>query len=186
VITISSNAISLRSIIITRNSINAASSVSRRRVEETRRVVVIITIECLLAIISSWLVDIILSIKHCGRSVVIGDDCPYFLRRSQIFLAFSDLINSMSNILLYCYAGRRFRHEFELMIQACLNAAREHLLCCCRLEWQRFSQSRRSETERCMIQSSLSTKPTKMPLGQFKLKQEYIALKLRQEPTNIS
>jgi len=122
------NAISLRWILTIRNSVNEQSSVFRRT-DETRRVIIIITTECLLAVLNSWFVDIILSIKYCGRSVAIGDDCPSFLRRYHPLLAFFDLLNSMSNIILYCFAARRFRHELERMIKGWINAIKNHLPC---------------------------------------------------------
>jgi hypothetical protein len=128
VVTIFGNAISLRWILTIRNSINQQSSVFRRT-DETRRVIIIITIECLLAVINSWFVDIILSIKYCRRSVAIGDDCPYFLRRYHPLLAFFDLLNSMSNILLYCFAAKRFRHELERMIKIWINTIKKCLRC---------------------------------------------------------
>jgi hypothetical protein len=129
-VTIFGNAISLRGIITIRNSINEQSSVFRRT-DETRRVIIIITTECLLSIINSWFVDIILSIKYCGRSVAIGDDCPYFLRRYHPLLAFFDLLNSMSNIILYCFAAKRFRHELERMIKGWINTIKKCLPCDC-------------------------------------------------------
>ena len=116
IVTIFANGISLRQILTIRNSIHEHSSVFRRT-DETRRVIVIITIECLLGVLNSWFVDIVLSIKYCGRSVAIGDDCPNFLRRYHPLLVFFDLLNSMSNIILYCFAAKRFRHELEQMFQ---------------------------------------------------------------------
>lgn len=117
IVTIFANGISLRQILTIRNSIYEHSSVFRRT-DETRRVIFIITTECLLAVLNSWFVDIVLSIKYCGRSVAIGDDCPNFLRRYHPFLVFFDLLNSMSNIILYCFAAKRFRHELERMFHA--------------------------------------------------------------------
>lgn len=127
-VTIFGNAISLRWILTIRNSINKQSS-AFRRTDETRRVIIIITTECILAIINSWFVDIILSIKYCERSVAIGDDCPYFLRRYHPLLAFFDLLNSMSNIILYCFAAKRFRHELEHMIKGWIDTIKNCLPC---------------------------------------------------------
>ena len=87
--------------------------------------ILIITTECLFAVINSWFVDIILSIKYCGRSVAIGDDCPSFLRRYHPLLVFFDLLNSMSNIILYCFAAKRFRHELERMFQMSMKSMKK-------------------------------------------------------------
>lgn len=128
IVTIFANGISLRQILTIRNSINEHSSVFRRT-DETRRVILIITTECLFAVLNSWFVDIILSIKYCGRSVAIGDDCPSFLRRYHPLLVFFDLLNSMSNIILYCIAAKRFRHELERMFQMSITRMKKCFPC---------------------------------------------------------
>ena len=137
IITIFSNGISLRWIVRVRNSIKQRSN---RHKDETRHVIIIIRVECLMAIINSWLVDVILSITHCGRSLAIADDCPDFFRRSQVILAISDLLNSMSNILLYCYASRLFRRQLKREIQNWFHVLKIFLNCSCfsqRVEWVR-------------------------------------------------
>ena len=179
VITILSNAISLRSIITIRKSIEEIYQVSHRRTDETRRVVIIITIECLLAILNSWVVDILLSFKHCGRSVALADDCPHFLRQSQLFFACCDLLNSMSNIFLYCFAGRRFRHELQCMLQEWSCFIRKCIPCYCRIEWTRVYKCPRAYGEQYMIQSSTSTKPSKVALSHYRSKQQYVQIRLR-------
>ena len=184
-ITILSNSLSLRWIISIRHSIDEQSSASRRRTDETRRVIIIITVECLLAVINSWFIDILLSIKHCGHSVVIGDDCPYFLRRSQVFLAVFDLLNSMSNIVLYCYAGRRFRHELKRMIGAWWSALSKRLHCYCRIEWHRPKQPVRTYAEPFLFQSHSPPRPSKAPLGCHRPQHQYIQLRVISHPTNV-
>ena len=106
-----------------------------RRTDETRHIIIIITTECILAILNSWLIDIILSVQYCGRSLAIGDDCPFFLRRYHLLLAFFDLLNSMSNIILYCFAARRFRHELKRMIKFWLETIRKCCPCFSRCLW---------------------------------------------------
>ena len=186
VVTILSNGLSLQRIINIRNSIDERSSVSRRRTDETRRVVIIITVECLLAIINSWLIDILLSVKHCGRSVAVGDDCPHFLRRSQAFLAVFDLLNSMSNIILYCYAGRRFRHELKRMIEAWWSAFSKRLHCYCRIDWNRQNQPVRTFVEPFVLQSHSTRKESKARLSYHRPQHNYIQLRVISCPTGVT
>ncbi|CAF1589252.1 unnamed protein product, partial [Didymodactylos carnosus] len=49
---------------------------SRRRIDETRRILTIITIECIVAIINCWFIDVLLSFIYCKRNLFIGFDCP--------------------------------------------------------------------------------------------------------------
>ena len=169
ILTILSNAISLRWILNIRNSVNKQSAVFHRT-DETRRVILIITIECLLSVINSWLVDIILSISFCHRSVAIGDDCPDFLRRYHPFLAFFDLLNSMSNIFLYCYAAKRFRHELERMLKDWIHPIQKYLPCCC--------QQQRSKVRRKNYEEEPNTLQSKSSKQRPSEKYEYIKLKL--------
>ena len=53
IITTLSNAVSVRWIIAVRQSLNEQSRISRRLVDETRRMIIIITVECLLMVINS-------------------------------------------------------------------------------------------------------------------------------------
>lgn len=171
ILTILSNAISLHWILNIRNSVNKQSAVFHRT-DETRRVILIITIECLLSVINSWLVDIILSINFCNRSVAIGDDCPDFLRRYHPFLAFFDLLNSMSNIFLYYYAAKRFRHELERMLKGWIHPIRKYLPRYC--HWQ-YSQVRRTKyQEPNTLRSEVSSYVPKRSSQKY----EYIKLKL--------
>ncbi|CAF1100811.1 unnamed protein product [Adineta steineri] len=180
------NAISLRYIIAIRTSVIEQTRASRRRTDETRRVIIIITIECLLAIISSWFVDIILSINYCSRSVAIGDDCPDFLRRSQTLQALCDLLNSMSNIILYCYAGRRFRHELRRMLQAWVLAIRKRTPCYCRIEWRKpVANVKTYGDEQYNAQSDSSTKPSKILKYPIEQKHDYIKLRVATYPTTV-
>jgi len=174
--TIFGNAISLRWILRIRNSVNIQSFVFRRT-DETRRVIIIITIECLLAVLNSWFVDIILSIKYCHRSVVIGDDCPNFLRRYHPLLASFDLLNSMSNIVLYCFATKRFRHELECMIQVWISTIKKYLLCyssCTRKNSKRIRNQ--SEDEHSIVPPKMSSQRFQIFKRQNKTKYEYIEL----------
>ena len=186
IMTIVGNCVSLRWIIAIRSSVNEQSRASRRRTDETRRVVIIITIECLLAIINSWFIDTILSIKYCGRSVAIGDDCPHFLRRAQAFLALSDLLNSMSNIVLYCFAGRRFRQELERMIEAWINAVRKRLPCYCHIEWKGSNrQARTFDDQQPIPYADSSSKPSKTALCPPDERHQYMQLKAMTYPTTL-
>ncbi|CAF0720461.1 unnamed protein product [Adineta ricciae] len=180
ILTILSNAISLRWILNIRNSVHKQSAVFHRTAE-THRVILIITIECLLSVINSWLVDIILSINFCHRSVAIGDDCPDFLRRYHPFLAFFDLLNSMSNILLYCYAAKRFRHELERMLKGWIHPIRQHLSCYC--QWQHSKVRRKNyEEEPNTLPSEVSVHVSKPSKQRSSKKYEYIKLKLVSTP----
>ncbi|CAF0817167.1 unnamed protein product [Adineta ricciae] len=180
ILTILSNAISLRWILNIRNSVNKQSAVFHRT-DETRRVILIITIECLLSVINSWLVDIILSIIYCHRSVAIGDDCPDFLRHYHPFLAFFDLLNSMSNIFLYCYATKRFRHELERMLKGWIHPIRKHLSYYCQ---RQHSKVRRQnyEEEPNTLPSEVSVHVSKPSKQRPSKKYEYIKLKLVSTP----
>jgi hypothetical protein len=185
IITIFGNAISLRWILMIRNSINE-QSVAFRRTDETRRVIIIITIECLLTVINSWFVDIILSFKYCGRSVAIGDDCPDHLRRYHPLLAFFDLFNSMSNIVLYCFAARRFRHELERMLRIWIITIKKRLPYDCHFEWKNPKEIRqKSEDEAFMTPSETSTQPSKTSKRRNKIKYEYIILQPVTSPTSL-
>ena len=177
IITILGNAISLRWILRIRNSVNQHSSVFRRT-DETRRVIIIITIECLLAVINSWFIDIILSIKYCHRSVAIGDDCPNFLRRYHLLLTFFDLLNSMSNIILYCFATRRFRHELKRMITFWLNTIKKRLLCYSICKIKTTKQLRNQAEDENFIPSDVSSRKFQTSKNRNKTKDEYIELRI--------
>ncbi|UJR21726.1 hypothetical protein I4U23_024803 [Adineta vaga] len=184
-VTILGNTISLRWILNIRNSVHKHSA-AFHRTDETRRVILIITIECLLSVINSWFVDLILSIKYCNRSVAIGDDCPHFLRRYHPFLAFSDLFNSMSNIFLYCFAAKRFRQELERMLKGWIHVVREHVSCYC--QWHRkYSKMRKRNYEDGpnTLPSDVSTHLVKISKRDFNQQCEYIQLELITTPDII-
>jgi len=186
IVTIYGNALSLRYIIAIRSSVKEQSLASRRRTDETRRVIIIITTECLLAVINSWFVDIILSIKYCNWSVAIGDDCPHFLRRYQALLVLCDLFNSMSNIILYCFAGRRFRHELKRMFKAWFHTLRKRVPCYCRIEWRKTSQFEvNCDDEQYIAQSESSSKPSKIIKHPNEQKHEHIKLRVVTYPTTV-
>ena len=178
-ITILSNMVSLQSIISVRKTIDDEYRASRQRAEETRRVVIIITVECLLAILNSWFVDVVLSVRHCGGSVALADDCPHFLRRSQLFFACSDLVNSMSNIVLYCFAGRRFRMEFRSMLDEWYGCVRRCIPCYCRIEWRRIPKGSQSYAEQFIMQSSTSNKSIRMTSSMYQSRQQYVRIPMK-------
>jgi hypothetical protein len=172
------NTISVRWILNIRNSVHELSF-EFRRTDETRRVIIIITIECLLAVVSSWLIDIILSIKYCHRSVAIGDDCPDFLLHYYPLLFSFDLINSMSNILLYCFATKRFRNELERMLEGWLNAIRKPLSYYCHCQWKNSKIRRRKfDDEQMTLPSEISLQLLKSSRIRTSTKCEYIKLKI--------
>ncbi|CAF1211708.1 unnamed protein product [Adineta steineri] len=184
IITILGNTISLRWILNIRNSVYEHSAIFRRT-DETRRVIIIITVECLLAVINSWLVDIILSIVFCKWSVAIGDDCPEFLEHYHPLLAFFDLLNSMSNIVLYCFATKRFRRELECMLKGWINTIRQVLKIICKCEWTNSSIRRKK------FHDEHSNGPTETSLQVFKSskrfskKYDYIKIKIVSTPDII-
>jgi hypothetical protein len=90
----------------------------RRRTDDTRRVLLVITVECLFAIVNSWFSDIVLSLLYCGRNLSAGDDCPMYLRQNYDLLVMFDLFNSVSNIILHCLCGKRFRKELQHMFKS--------------------------------------------------------------------
>ncbi|CAF1181918.1 unnamed protein product [Didymodactylos carnosus] len=105
---------------------------SSRSTDDTRRILVIITTECALAVINSWFIDILLSVVYCKRSLIIGDDCPMFLRNNYDLLTLLDFFNSMSNILLHCICGKRFRRELIEMIVSFYTTLKTCSCICCR------------------------------------------------------
>ncbi|CAF3508538.1 unnamed protein product [Adineta steineri] len=115
-ITILSNMISLYSV----QKLNRLTSVyilpCRRRTDDTRRILLVITVECFFAILNTWFGDIILSLIFCKRKLSAGDDCPSYLSKIYDLLVMFDLINSLSNIILHCLCGRSFRNELRLML----------------------------------------------------------------------
>ncbi|CAF2733517.1 unnamed protein product [Rotaria sp. Silwood2] len=116
----------------------------RRRTDDTRRVLLVITVECLFAIFNSWFSDILLSLVYCKRNLLADDDCPMYLRQNINLLIMFDMFNSLSNIILHCLCGKHFRNELCLMFQSCCRTIK-HLLseiCCCyfQIHCQPYSQ----------------------------------------------
>ncbi|CAF0879284.1 unnamed protein product [Adineta ricciae] len=183
--TILGNAISLQCIIAIRSSVVEQTRASRRRTDETRRVIIIITTECLLAVINSWFVDIILSINYCRRSLAIGDDCPDFLRRSQTFLFLCDFLNSTSNIILHCFAGRRFRHELKRMLQAWINTIRKRIPCYCYIQWKKCGELPKTYDDQCMPHSDSSTRKSKILRYPIAQTHEFVKLRAATYPTTV-
>ncbi len=105
----------------------------RRRTDDTRRVLLVITVECLFAIVNSWFSDIVLSLVYCKRNLSAGDDCPTYLRKIYDLLVMFDLFNSISNILLHCLCGKRFRNELGYMLKSIFNFLKHlfHDISCC-------------------------------------------------------
>ncbi|CAF0801632.1 unnamed protein product [Adineta ricciae] len=183
--TILGNAISLQCIIAIRSSVVEQTRASRRRTDETRRVIIIITIECLLAVINSWFVDSILIMNYCRRSLAIGDDCPDFLRRSQTFLFLCDFLNSTSNIILHCFAGRRFRHELKRMLQAWINTIRKRIPCYCYIQWKKCSKPPKTYDDQFMPHSDSSTRKSKALRYPIAQTHEFIKLRVATYPTTV-
>lgn len=118
---------------------------SRRRTDDTRRVLLVITVECLFAIINSWFSDIILTLVYCKRKLSADDDCPMFLKQNIYVLIMFDMFNSLSNIILHCLCGRRFRDELCMMIQSFYRRMKSCFgkICCCyfQIECQPYNQN---------------------------------------------
>jgi hypothetical protein len=101
--------------------------------DDTRRILIVITIECLFAIVNSWFSDIVLSLIYCQRNLLAADDCPNYLRKNYDLLVMFDMFNSISNIILHCLCGRRFRNELRRMIKSFINSIKTifHKIWCC-------------------------------------------------------
>ena len=169
-----------------RTSIHQRSSLSKKRIDETRRVILIITIECLFAVCNSWLIDLILSMKYCRRSIAISDDCPDFLLRFHQYLILFDLFNSMSNLLLHCIAGRRFRYECHHLIGLCYNRGRNNSAgpLFIHLKLSKRQQINSDDEQGCAQSSSLMGQSTlsKRHVNRF---YEYIKLRPVTIPTSV-
>ncbi|CAF2014546.1 unnamed protein product [Rotaria magnacalcarata] len=105
----------------------------RRRTDDTRRILLVITVECLLSILNSWFSNIVLSLVYCQRNLLAGDDCPAYLHQNYDLLVMFDMFNSVSNIILHCLCGKRFRNELRRMLKSFLNLSKQcfhHIWCC--------------------------------------------------------
>ena len=116
----------------------------RRRTDDTRRVLLIITIECLFAIVNSWFSDLVLSLVYCKRNLSAGDNCPNYLQKNYDLLVTFDMFNSISNIVLHCLCSKRFRNELQRMLKSFLNCIKDffhHIWCCyCQIDCKRVNQ----------------------------------------------
>ena len=89
----------------------------RRRTADTRRVLVVITVECLFAIVNCWFSNILISIIYCKGTLLAEDDCPKYLKSNYALLVLFDMFNSISNLILHCLCEKHFRHEFYRIFQ---------------------------------------------------------------------
>jgi hypothetical protein len=116
----------------------------RRRIDDTRRVLIVITVECLFAIMNSWLSDILLALVYCKRKLLPDDDCLIFLKKNYDLLVMFDVFNSISNIILHCLCGKNFRNELYRMLQSFCQIIQRLLknICCCYLQihFQQYNQ----------------------------------------------
>ncbi|UJR13787.1 hypothetical protein I4U23_000797 [Adineta vaga] len=114
----------------------------RRRTDDTRRVLLVITVECILAILNSWFSDIFLSLIYCKRKLLADDDCPSFLRQNYEVLVMFDIFNSISNIILHCLCGKHFRNELRSIFRSIYELIKRIWtnICCCylRIHWRQF------------------------------------------------
>ncbi|CAF1041411.1 unnamed protein product [Adineta steineri] len=135
-ITIISNIISVYRVRQTNRLASSFILPCRRRTDDTRRVLLVITVECLFAIINSWFSDIFLSLIYCKRKLYADDDCPEFLKKSYTLLIMSDMFNSVSNIIIHCLCGKHFRNELYHMFQPIYQIIKVCFqnICCCYLQ----------------------------------------------------
>ena len=156
---------------------------SRRRTDDTRRVLLVITVECFFAIINSWFSDIVLSFIYCKKKFLAEDDCPRFLEENYHILVMFDVLNSLSNIVLHCVSGQHFRQELFAMFHALIRLMKEMLrrqCCACRSSnrkpsnfddcvYFRASISRKTHPENSdSSEVFLTIQPTPMPVPFFR------------------
>ena len=129
----------------------------RRRADDTRRILLVITVECLFAIVNSWFSDILLALIYCKRNFSAGDDCPQYLKQNYDLLVLFDLFNSISNLVLHSLCSRHFRHELHRMFQSfffwtkhCIGS----IWCCyCQIRYRT-----KTEPEQCVSYHATLTK----------------------------
>lgn len=117
---------------VSRRTSNFANN-CRRRTDDTRRVLLVITVECLFAIFNSWFSDTVLSLISCKKKLLVDDDCPRFLEQNYDLMIIFDLLNSVSNIVLHCLSGKHFRQELFFMFVSMCRSMRlfsQRILCC--------------------------------------------------------
>ena len=141
--TIGSNIVSLCRVRDLNRSTTASSYSSRRRTDDTRRILVVITVECLFGVLNSWVSDVLLAWIYCNKNLYASDDCPDYRKKNYGLLLSFDMFNSVSNIALHCLCGKRFRHELQRAVKSWIQSARRcsRRLWCCYL---RFDCSRLS------------------------------------------
>ena len=149
----------------------------RRRTDDTRRILLVITVECLFAIVNSWFSDIILSLIYCKRNISAGDDCPKYLQQNYDLLMLFDMFNSISNIVLHCICGRRFRNELRRMFQSLINVVKHfcrNIWCCyCQIRCHNSQHSERFVTYTARVsrqESSNSSNHCSQPRVHLKIK----------------
>jgi len=108
----------------------------RRRTDDTRRVLLVITVECLFAILNSWFSDILISVVYCKGTLLADDDCPGYLKANYDLLVMFDMFNSISNIILHCLCGKHFRYELFCMFQSVYQLIKNILKQCCCIQIQ--------------------------------------------------
>lgn len=133
----------------------------RRRTDDTRRILLVITVECLFAIVNSWFNDILLALIYCKRNISAGDDCPRYLQQNYDLLILFDMFNSISNIVLHCICGRRFRNELRRMFQWLASTVKHFcssIWCCyCQMRCRNPSRSERFVTYTAKVSRQEST-----------------------------
>jgi hypothetical protein len=90
----------------------------------------------------------------------------------------------MSNIILYCFAARRFRHELEHMIKVWINTIKKRLPCYSSFIWKNSKQIRnQSNDENSSSPSKLSFRRFKTFRRRKKEDYDYIEFKLVSSPS---
>ena len=105
----------------------------RRRTDDTRRVLVIISVECIFAIVNSWFSDMLISLIYCQGKLLADDDCPKYLKANYSLLVMFDMFNSVSNIALHYLCEKHFRHELRRIFQYWQRRFKQFYnnICCC-------------------------------------------------------
>ena len=146
IVTIVSNVVSLCRVRDLNRSTTASSYPSRRRTDDTRRILVVISVECLFGIFNAWFSDMLLAWLYCEGNLYAGDDCPNYLNKTYGILMSFDMFNSISNIALHCICGKRFRHELQRVFKSWAQSVRRwsRSVWCCYLRFDCAHVSRES------------------------------------------
>lgn len=104
----------------------------RRRTDDTRRVLIVISVECVFAIVNSWFSDMLISLIHCQGKLIADDDCPKYLKANYNLLIMFDMFNSVSNIALHYLCEKHFRSELRRMMECFYQGFKRFFshLCC--------------------------------------------------------